>query len=248
MKYFLSLLSVFLLTLSVNVSAQEAEGEASAEAGTAEAASNEENNQQGDDVANPLENIIVMALKEGPIYIKLMPEAAPNHVSRIKELTRQGFYNGVPFHRVIDGFMAQTGDPTGTGTGGSGQKIDAEFNNEKHLRGTVSMARAADPNSADSQFFIVFDEAPHLDRNYTAFGQVIEGMELVDAIKKGVGPNGMVSDPDKIVEMFVAADREGTEVPGVNADAQAATDATEEGAEGEANDNAEATESDTAAQ
>ncbi len=155
---------------------------------------------------NNLENILYLDLKDGRVVIQLLPEVAPNHVKRIKELVREGFYDGVPFHRVIDGFMAQTGDPTGTGSGGSGQKIDAEFNSEKHVRGTVSMARAADPNSADSQFFIMFDEAPHLDGNYTVFGKVIEGMEFVDKIKKGTGPNGMVTDPDKIIKLRVAAD------------------------------------------
>lgn len=168
---------------------------------------------------NPLENTLYMELKDGRVVIQLLPEAAPNHVKRIKELVRQGFYDGVPFHRVIDGFMAQTGDPTGTGTGGSGTKIDAEFNGEKHVRGTVSMARAADPNSADSQFFIVFQEAPHLDGNYTAFGKVTEGMEFVDKIKKGTGPNGMVSDPDKVIKLKVAAD----EKPADAATAPAAT-------------------------
>ncbi len=161
--------------------------------------------------ANPLENTLYMELKDGRVVVQLLPEGAPNHVKRIKELVRQGFYDGVPFHRVIDGFMAQTGDPTGTGTGGSGQKLDAEFNSEKHVRGTVSMARAADPNSADSQFFIMLEEAPHLDGNYTAFGKVIEGMEFVDKIKKGSGANGMVSEPDKIVKLKVAADEAPTD-------------------------------------
>jgi peptidylprolyl isomerase len=158
------------------------------------------------DANNPLENLLYLDLKDGRVVIQLMPEVAPNHVKRIKELVRSGFYDNVVFHRVIDGFMAQTGDPTGTGTGGSGQKLDAEFNDTKHVRGTVSMARAADPNSADSQFFINFEEAPHLDGNYTAFGKVIEGMEFVDKIKKGSGANGMVSDPDKIIKIQVAAD------------------------------------------
>jgi peptidylprolyl isomerase len=171
--------------------------------------------------ANPLDNTIYLDLKDGRVVIQLLPEVAPNTVKRIKELTRQGFYDGVPFHRVIEGFMAQTGDPTGTGTGGSGQKLDAEFNSTKHVRGTVSMARAADPNSADSQFFIVFDDAPHLDGNYTAFGKVVEGMEFVDKIKKGNGPNGMVSDPDKIIKMRVASDDKGA--PAAAAAAPAAT-------------------------
>jgi peptidylprolyl isomerase len=153
------------------------------------------------------ENLLIMELKDGPVIIELLPEKAPNHVARIKELTREGFYDGVVFHRVIDGFMAQTGDPTGTGTGGSGKKIKAEFNDVKHKRGTVSMARAASPDSADSQFFIVFEAAPHLNGQYTAWGQVISGMEYVDAIKKGDSfSNGSVSDPDKVISMKVGAD------------------------------------------
>ncbi len=170
----------------------------------------EEHNNESD---NPMENIIVMTLKDGPVVIELKPEVAPNHVARIKELVREGFYNGIVFHRVIDGFMAQGGDPTGTGRGGSGQNIDAEFNNEKHIRGTLSMARAADPNSADSQFFIVLEETPHLDGNYTVFGQVKDGMDFVDLIKKGYGPNGIVSDPDKIISMQVAADIDEASLP-----------------------------------
>ena len=120
-----------------------------------------------------------------------------------------GFYDGVPFHRVIDGFMAQTGDPTGTGTGGSGNKLKAEFSNEKHVRGTVSMARAQDPNSADSQFFICFAPAPFLDGQYTIWGKVVSGMEHIDEIKKGdQARNGTVSNPDKIIRVQVAADAE----------------------------------------
>src|SRR5690606_36240047 len=131
-----------------------------------------------------------------------------NHVARIKELARDGFYDGVVFHRVIDGFMAQTGDPTGTGTGGSGQKLKAEFSKARHVRGTVSMARAQNINSADSQFFICFASAPHLDGQYTVWGQVTEGMELIDKLKKGSGSGGTVSDPDHIVSMRIAADVE----------------------------------------
>jgi len=129
-------------------------------------------------------------------------------IGRLKELAREGFYDGTPFHRVIPGFMAQGGDPTGTGTGGSGRNLPAEFNDIRHDRGTVSMARSANPNSADSQFFICFAPAPHLDGQYTAFGQVIEGMEFVDRIKKGdAAGNGLVSAPqDRIVKMSVAAD------------------------------------------
>lgn len=160
-----------------------------------------------------LANTLVMTLKDGAVIIKLRPDLAPNHVARILDLTKQGFYNGVVFHRVIDGFMAQTGDPTGTGRGGSGQKINAEFSAEKHVRGTVSMARAADPNSADSQFYIMFADAPHLDSNYTIFGGVVSGMELIDKIKKGAGPNGMVTDPDKIISLKVASDMPAEELP-----------------------------------
>ncbi len=153
------------------------------------------------------ENTIYLDLKPGRIIIQLRPDLAPKHVARIKELTRQGFYDGLGFHRVIEGFMAQTGDPTGTGAGGSGQKLKAEFSKAPHLRGTVSMARAADPDSADSQFFICLDEAPHLDGQYTVFGQVIGGMEFLDLIKRGeTWNNGTVSEPTKIVKMQVAAD------------------------------------------
>lgn len=153
------------------------------------------------------ENMIYLDLEYGRVKIKLRPDLAPNHVARIKELTRQGFYDGLPFHRVIEGFMAQTGDPNRNGTGGSGQKLKAEFSDAKHVRGVVSMARAQDPNSADSQFFIVLADAPWLDGQYTIWGEVIEGMEFVDMIKKGdPSHNGMVIDPDEIVKMSVAAD------------------------------------------
>ena len=152
------------------------------------------------------ENTLLLDLKDGRVVIELRPDLAPNHVARIKELTRQGFYDGVPFHRVIEGFMAQTGDPTGTGSGGSGKKLKAEFTAEPHSRGAVSMARAQDPNSADSQFFIVFKDSNFLDKQYTVFGRVIEGMEHVDKIKRGASGSGQVSGPDKIVNMQVAAD------------------------------------------
>lgn len=155
------------------------------------------------------ENTIYMDLKDGRVVIELDPVAAPNHTARIKELTKAGFYDGVKFHRVIPGFMAQTGDPTGTGIGGSGQKLNAEFNKTEHVRGVVSMARAADKNSADSQFFIVFDDARFLDGNYTAFGRVASGMEFVDKIKAGTSANnGSVSDPDIIIKMQMAEDAE----------------------------------------
>ena len=155
-----------------------------------------------------LENTIYLELKDGRVTIEMRPDLAPNHVARIKELVRQEFYNGVVFHRVIEDFMAQTGDPTGTGSGGSGQNLDAEFTNEKHLRGTVSMARAGDPNSADSQFFIVFKTAPWLDGQYSIWGQVTDGMDFVDKIKMGAPGSGTVNEPDKIVSMQVAADAE----------------------------------------
>jgi len=154
-----------------------------------------------------LENTLYLDVPAGRVTIKLRPELAPNHVARIKELVRQGFYDGIAFHRVIDGFMVQTGDPRGDGTGGSGQKLKAEFNRERHIRGICSMARAADPNSADSQFFIMLGDAPHLDGQYTAWGEVIAGMEHIDAIKKGDSRrNGSVVDPDRIVRVQVAAD------------------------------------------
>lgn len=152
------------------------------------------------------ENALLLRLKNGDVVIEMFPDDAPEHVARIKELVRAGFYNGLKFHRVIDGFMAQTGCPYGTGTGGSGKKLKAEFNRRPHLRGTVSMARAMDPDSADSQFFICFADSPFLDHQYTVWGQVISGMEAVDKIKRGTGPNGMVYDPDSIVSMSVVAD------------------------------------------
>ena len=157
--------------------------------------------------AADLENTLYLDLKDGRVVIELRPDLAPKHVARIKELTRQGFYDGVVFHRVIEGFMAQTGDPRGDGTGGSGKKLDAEFSREKHVRGTLSMARASNPNSADSQFFIMFAPSTHLDGQYTVWGKVTQGMEFVDMIKKGASnQNGAVSNPDRIVKMQVAAD------------------------------------------
>jgi peptidylprolyl isomerase len=155
-----------------------------------------------------LENEIYLDLKDGRVVIQLLPDIAPKHVARIKELARKGFYDGTPFHRVIEGFMAQGGDPTGTGMGGSGLgNVPAEFTRSRRfLRGTVGAARAADPNSADSQFFIMFAPAPSLDGQYTIWGQVISGMEYVDAIKRGTGGNGIVQGPDKIVHFRVAAD------------------------------------------
>jgi peptidylprolyl isomerase len=160
-------------------------------------------------MAADLENTLYLDVPAGRVVIEMRPDLAPNHVAQIKSLVRKGFYDGIPFHRVIDGFMVQTGDPTGTGTGGSGHKLKAEFSNEKHVRGTVSMARASDPNSADSQFFIMFASNPSLDGQYTIWGEVTSGMENIDKIKKGESArNGIVADPDKIVKMQVAADAE----------------------------------------
>lgn len=151
-------------------------------------------------------NSLVLKLKDGDVYIELFEDTAPKHVKRIKELVEQKFYDGIVFHRVIDGFMAQTGDPTGTGTGGSGQSLKAEFNDRKHVRGTVSMARAMSPDSADSQFFICFDDTPHLDGQYTVWGQVVSGMEFVDNIKKGDEFSGEVKNPDKIISLKLLKD------------------------------------------
>ncbi|WP_207260332.1 peptidylprolyl isomerase [Desulfovibrio sp. Huiquan2017] len=152
------------------------------------------------------ENTLYMDLADGRVIIEMRPDLAPKHVARIKELARMKFYDGIVFHRVIDGFMAQTGDPTGTGRGGSGQNLPAEFSNAPFKRGTVGMARASDPDSADSQFFICFAPAPFLDGQYTVWGQVVSGMEIVDHIKKGTGQSGMVRNPDKIISLRVAAD------------------------------------------
>ena len=152
------------------------------------------------------ENALLLKLKDGDVVIEMFPEDAPNHVARIKELVRAGFYNGLKFHRVIDGFMAQTGCPYGNGIGGSGKKLKAEFNRNPHKRGTVSMARAMLPDSADSQFFICFGDCDWLNGQYTVWGQVTSGMEYVDAIKRGKGANGEVEDPDEIISMAVIAD------------------------------------------
>jgi len=154
--------------------------------------------------ATDLENTLYLDVPAGRVVIDLRPDLAPKHVARIKELAREGFYDGIVFHRVIDGFMAQTGDPKGNGTGGSGKKLPAEFSKEKHVRGTASMARAQSPDSADSQFFICFAPASFLDGQYTVWGKVTAGMEHIDAIKKGEPPG----KPDKIIKMQVAADAE----------------------------------------
>jgi cyclophilin family peptidyl-prolyl cis-trans isomerase len=153
--------------------------------------------------ANDPENTLIIETTKGPVVIALRPDLAPMHVERIKTLAREGFYNGIPFHRVIEGFMAQTGCPNGTGTGGSSYpNLKAEFNAEPHVRGVCSMARAQSPDSANSQFFIVFDDATFLDKKYTVWGKVVEGMENVDKIKRGEP----VQNPDKMLSVKVAAD------------------------------------------
>ena len=149
------------------------------------------------------QNTLYLDLKDGRVVIKLMPDIAPNHVARIKELVKEGFYDGLTFHRVIDGFMAQTGDPTGTGSGGSDlPDLKAEFNDYNFGRGAIGAARTNDPNSANSQWFICFDDCSFLNNQYTVWGQVVSGMEFVDKIKRGEPP----SDPDKIIKMQLAAD------------------------------------------
>lgn len=149
------------------------------------------------------ENTLIVEIPHGRVVIRLRPDVAPGHVARIKELAREGFYDGTPFHRVIDGFMAQGGDPTGTGTGGSPRpNLKAEFSDVPHKRGTASMARAMNPDSANSQFFICFTDCPFLDGQYTVWGEVVEGMDAVDKIKRGEP----VSNPDRIASMTVMAD------------------------------------------
>lgn len=153
--------------------------------------------------ANDPENTLFLDLKDGRVTIQLRPDLAPQHVERIKKLTREGFYDGIVFHRVIDGFMAQTGDPTGTGSGGSSEPdLAAEFTNAPFRRGTLGMARAASPNSANSQFFIMFNDGDWLNGKYTVFGEVVDGMQFIDNITRGEPP----ANPDKIVKMQVAAD------------------------------------------
>lgn len=154
------------------------------------------------------ENTLLLQLKDGPVVIRLRPDLAPLHVERIKTLAREGFYDGVVFHRVIEDFMAQTGDPTGTGLGGSKlPDLKAEFSSRPFERGVVGMARTADPDSANSQFFIMFAAAPHLNGKYTVLGEVVSGMEFVDMIKRGdPAVGGTVTDPDRIESLKVAAD------------------------------------------
>ena len=160
--------------------------------------------------ASDPENTLILETKYGRVVIAMLPELAPEHVTRIKELVRQGFYDGLVFHRVMEGFMAQTGDPRGDGTGGSGQNIPAEFSDEPFERGVVGMARSSDPNSGDSQFFIMLDSNSGLNGNYTVWGRVTEGMEAIDQIKKAPpgSRSGRVQNPDEIVSLKVAADLE----------------------------------------
>ena len=162
-------------------------------------------------IASDPANTLLMELKDGTVTIRMRPDLAPNHVERIKTLTRQGFYNGTPFHRVIEGFMAQGGDPTGTGQGGSRlPDLAAEFtpaNRARFLRGTCGMARTSQPNTANSQFFIMFAPAPSLDGQYTIWGQVVSGMDAVDKIKRGQGQGGLVPPPpDRLIRARLAAD------------------------------------------
>ncbi len=157
--------------------------------------------------AADLENTLYIDLKDGRVVVEMYPKLAPKHVARIKELARAHKYDGVVFHRVIAGFMAQTGDPTGTGSGGMGDPLPAEFNDQPHTRGAVSMARTQDPNSARSQFFIVLKDSRYLDHQYTVWGRVVSGMEYVDKTKKGVGQSGTVPPPqDKMLKVRDAAD------------------------------------------
>jgi peptidylprolyl isomerase len=153
------------------------------------------------------ENTLYLDLKDGRVIIELRPDLAPKHVQRIKQLVKEGFYDGLTFHRVITGFMAQTGDPKGDGTGGSKYAdLPAEFSRTPFQRGTIGAARTANPNSANSQFFICLQEAPHLNGTYTVWGQVVEGMQFVDRIKKGQGSDGQVINPDKVIKMQLASD------------------------------------------
>jgi peptidylprolyl isomerase len=160
------------------------------------------------EVVSKLEDTLYIYVPAGKVVVEMLPAVAPKHVEQIKRLARKGFYNGLAFHRVIEGFMAQGGDPKGDGTGGSGKNIPAEFSKLAHKRGAVSMARASNPDSADSQFFIVTKDSNFLDGQYTVWGYVISGMDFVDQLKKGSGGNGMVSNPDKIIKMVVAIDEE----------------------------------------
>jgi peptidylprolyl isomerase len=154
------------------------------------------------------QNTLVVELKDGSVYIEMLPDVAPNHVAHIKSLVANKFYDGIVFHRVMDGFMAQTGDPTGTGSGGSGKNVKAEFSDVSFERGTMGMARAQSPDSADSQFFFMFAPGHFLNNQYTVWGQVIQGMEFIDMIKKAPAgsQSGSVIDPDKMISVKLLAD------------------------------------------
>ncbi len=202
MKQFKFFIAAVIVLFSMTAKANEP---------AATAASKSSENQKmskTDNKAVDLENRLYLQLKDGRVVIDLMPSVAPKHVARIKELAREKFYDGIVFHRVIDGFMAQTGDPTGTGMGGSSKPdLGAEFSGVPHDKGVLSMARSSEPNSANSQFFIVLENSHFLDGKYTVWGKVVEGMEFVNKIKKGDGKrNGTVESPDKIVTLRVAAD------------------------------------------
>jgi peptidylprolyl isomerase len=196
----------FLLALLV-FSLAACRDEASTPGSMPESGASSDEATSGQKEAGDQSNIVYLDLKSGRVTIKLRPDLAPQHVKRIKALVARDFYDGIVFHRVIDGFMAQTGDPTGTGMGGSDlPDLQAEFTGEPFERGTIGMARANDPNSANSQFFIMFDDGDFLNGKYTVIGEVIDGMQYVDAIKRGDGPNGLVNNPDKIIRMELADD------------------------------------------
>jgi peptidylprolyl isomerase len=205
MKKFSFFTITFLLILFMNKTMAQSSAQSTSQ-GTAK--NNQNSNSPNSTKPNAnLENLLYIDLTYGKVIIEMMPNIAPKHVERIKVLARQKFYDGIVFHRVIDGFMAQTGDPTGTGMGGSKlPDIKAEFSDEPHIRGAVSMARASDPNSANSQFFIVTHDSRFLDGQYTVWGRVISGMEFVDKIKKGASRDGKVVGPDGMVKVRVASD------------------------------------------
>jgi peptidylprolyl isomerase len=205
MKKFSFFTITFLMIFFMNKSMAQSSTQATSQGVTK---NNQNNNSPNSTKPNAnLENLLYIDLTYGRVIIEMMPNIAPKHVERIKTLTRQKFYDGIVFHRVIDGFMAQTGDPTGTGMGGSKlPDIKAEFSDEPHIRGAVSMARASDPNSANSQFFIVTHDSRFLDGQYTVWGRVISGMEFVDKIKKGASRDGKVVGPDGMVKVRVASD------------------------------------------
>ncbi len=194
-------ISTLLVLISMTVRAEE-------HAAKPSKTSKNKHAEKVEDKKIDLENRLYLELKDGRVVIDLLPDVAPKHVARIKELAREKFYDGIVFHRVIDGFMAQTGDPTGTGMGGSNKpNLAAEFSSISHEKGILSMARSSDPDSANSQFFIVLEESHFLDGKYTVWGKVVQGMEFVNKVKKGdTKKNGSVENPDKIITLRVAAD------------------------------------------